>query len=50
MSAPVALDGFGADAGPEVILEGARLAAGDGIAVRIFGRPADFTDLPKGSR
>src|SRR5512132_4286783 len=34
---PVALDGYGTDAGPEVVAEGARLAAADGIPVRIFG-------------
>jgi phosphate acyltransferase len=34
---PVALDVYGADGGPELVLEGARLAAGDGIPVRIFG-------------
>ena len=34
---PVALDAHGADAGPESVLEGARLAAADGIAVRVFG-------------
>ncbi len=34
---PVALDGYGTDAGPEVVVEGARLAAADGIPVRIFG-------------
>ena len=34
---PVALDAQGADAGPDVVLEGARIAAGDGIAVRVFG-------------
>jgi phosphate acyltransferase len=34
---PVALDGYGADGGPELVLEGARLAAEDGIAVRVFG-------------
>jgi glycerol-3-phosphate acyltransferase PlsX len=37
MSAPVALDAYGADGGPEIVLEGARLAADDGIPVRIFG-------------
>src|SRR4051812_6035047 len=37
MPAPVALDGYGTDAGPEVVVEGARLAAADGILVRIFG-------------
>ena len=34
---PVALDGYGTDGGPEIALEGARLAAADGIPVRIFG-------------
>jgi phosphate acyltransferase len=37
MATPVALDGYGTDAGPEVVVEGARLAAADGIPVRIFG-------------
>ncbi|HSD25286.1 MAG TPA: phosphate acyltransferase PlsX [Solirubrobacterales bacterium] len=37
MTAPVALDAYGADGGPEIVLEGARLAAADGIPVRIFG-------------
>jgi glycerol-3-phosphate acyltransferase PlsX len=37
MPAPVALDGYGTDGGPDVVLEGARLAAADGIPVRIFG-------------
>ena len=34
---PVALDAQGADAGPDAVLKGARIAAGDGIAVRVFG-------------
>jgi glycerol-3-phosphate acyltransferase PlsX len=34
---PVALDGYGTDAGSDVVVEGARLAAADGIPVRIFG-------------
>jgi phosphate acyltransferase len=38
--APVALDAFGTDGGPDVVLRGARLAAGDGIPVRIFGPPS----------
>lgn len=33
----VALDGFGAEQGFDVLAEGARLAAADGIAVRVFG-------------
>ena len=41
MSDPVrvALDGFGADGGPEPIAAGARLAAADGIELRVFGSP-----------
>jgi phosphate acyltransferase len=35
--AAVALDGYGTDAGLGVVVEGARLAAADGIPVRIFG-------------
>jgi len=45
---PVALDAHGADGGPEVVLEGARIAAADGIGVRVFGpaalRPPDGVD------
>src|SRR3954447_22709661 len=37
MTMPVALDAYGADGGPELVLEGARLAAAGGIPVRIFG-------------
>jgi phosphate acyltransferase len=33
----VALDGFGAEQGFDVLAEGARLAAADGIGVRVFG-------------
>ena len=33
----VALDGFGAERGFDVLAEGTRRAAGDGIAVRVFG-------------
>lgn len=36
---PVALDGYGTDAGPEPLVEGARLVAADGIAVRVYGPP-----------
>ena len=36
-SVPVALDAYGADGGPELVLEGARLAAAGGIPVRVFG-------------
>ena len=41
----VALDGRGADRGPEVIVEGARAAAGDGIAIRVFGRTEEVGAL-----
>jgi glycerol-3-phosphate acyltransferase PlsX len=35
----VALDGFGAEQGFAVLAEGAKLAAADGIGVRVFGSP-----------
>jgi phosphate acyltransferase len=35
--ATVALDGYGAEQGLDVLAEGARLAAADGIGVRVFG-------------
>jgi glycerol-3-phosphate acyltransferase PlsX len=38
----VALDGFGAEQGFEVLAQGARMAAGDGIRVRVFGPPAEL--------
>jgi glycerol-3-phosphate acyltransferase PlsX len=44
--AAVALDGYGTDSGPEVVVEGARLAAADGIPVRIFG--ASSLEVPDG--
>ena len=37
MTEPVALDAYGADGGPETVLEGAHLAAAGGIPVRLFG-------------
>jgi glycerol-3-phosphate acyltransferase PlsX len=40
----VALDGFGAEQGFDVLAEGARLAAADGIGVRVFG-PERSLDL-----
>jgi phosphate acyltransferase len=45
-ASPVALDAYGADGGPELVLDGARLAAADGIPVRIFG-PSGL-DVPDG--
>lgn len=38
----VALDGFGAEQGFAVLAEGARLAAADGIGVRVFGPAAEL--------
>ena len=38
----VALDGFGAERGSEVLAEGARRAAAEGIRVRVFGPPAEL--------
>jgi glycerol-3-phosphate acyltransferase PlsX len=42
---PVALDAYGADGGPELVLEGARIAAGRGAEVRVFG-PASLQAPP----
>jgi phosphate acyltransferase len=43
----VALDGFGAERGFEVLAEGARMAAADGIQLRVFGPPDEpsFDDV-----
>ena len=38
----VALDGYGAEQGFDVLAEGARRAAEDGITVRVFGPPKEF--------
>ena len=38
----VALDGFGAEQGFGVLAEGARLAAADGIRLRVFGPPEEL--------
>jgi glycerol-3-phosphate acyltransferase PlsX len=38
----VALDGYGAEQGFEVLAEGARIAAGNGISVRVFGPPDEL--------
>lgn len=37
---PVALDGHGADGGPEVVYEGAAIAAAAGVPIRVFGPPS----------
>jgi phosphate acyltransferase len=41
----VALDGRGAERGPEAIVAGARAAAADGIGVRVFGDPGALAAL-----
>ena len=38
----VALDGFGAEQGFEVLAEGARRAAAEGIRLRVFGQPEEL--------
>jgi phosphate acyltransferase len=38
----VALDGFGVERGFDVLAEGARMAAGDGILLRVFGPPDEL--------
>jgi phosphate acyltransferase len=38
----VALDGFGAEQGFQVLAEGARAAAADGIGLRVFGPPEEL--------
>jgi glycerol-3-phosphate acyltransferase PlsX len=38
----VALDGFGAEQGFDVLAEGARMAAADGIRLRVFGPPEEL--------
>ncbi|MGH2981550.1 MAG: phosphate acyltransferase PlsX [Solirubrobacterales bacterium] len=40
--ATVALDGFGAERGFEVLADGARRAAAEGIRLRVFGPPAEL--------
>lgn len=43
MGVTVALDGFGAEQGFDVLAEGARMAAADGIRVRVFGPPDELS-------
>jgi glycerol-3-phosphate acyltransferase PlsX len=38
----VALDGYGAEQGFDVLARGARLAAADGVGVRVFGPPGEL--------
>ncbi|MFM8888842.1 MAG: phosphate acyltransferase [Solirubrobacterales bacterium] len=45
----VALDGFGVEGGFDVLAEGARRAAADGIAIRIFGPPDPLGALLDGA-
>ena len=41
----VALDGYGAERGAEAIVAGARLAAADGIGLRVFGDPGRLAEI-----
>ena len=41
----VALDGFGVEGGFEVLAQGAREAAADGISIRVFGPPEPLASL-----
>lgn len=43
MGVTVALDGFGAEQGFDVLAEGARMVAADGIRLRVFGPPAELS-------
>ena len=43
--ATIALDALGAEQGPGVVIEAALAAAVDGIAVRVFGRPEELSEL-----
>jgi len=44
----VAFDALGAEAGAEAVREGVRIAAADGIAVRVFGPAATLGELESG--
>ncbi|MFN2611816.1 MAG: phosphate acyltransferase PlsX [Solirubrobacterales bacterium] len=46
---PVALDARGADAGPAVVLEAARIVTAEGIGVKLFGPAGELTSLPGGA-
>jgi len=41
----VALDGRGAEQGPQALAGGVRMAAGDGIRVRVFGDPGELAPV-----
>ena len=43
----VALDGRGAERGPEAIVAGARAAAADGIRLRVFGDPTTLAGVKR---
>jgi glycerol-3-phosphate acyltransferase PlsX len=46
---PVALDAFGIDEGAAVVLGAARILAGEGIHLRVFGSAAELGELPEGA-
>lgn len=41
----VAFDALGAEGGPTVVIEGVKLAASDGIGIRVFGRSPELSEL-----
>ncbi len=43
--ATIALDALGVEQGASVVVEAARAAAGDGISIRVFGRPDELSEL-----
>ena len=45
MAVTVAVDGRGVERGSAVLIEGARIALADGIALRVFGDPAELAGL-----
>jgi glycerol-3-phosphate acyltransferase PlsX len=46
----VALDGFGVERGFEVLAEGARMAAADGVRLRVFGPAEELSSLDGAAR
>ena len=45
MAVTVALDGRGAERGPQAVIGGTRAATADGIGVRVFGDPAALAEI-----
>jgi hypothetical protein len=45
LAVTVALDGRGAERGPQAVIGGTRAATADGIGVRVFGDPAALAEV-----